>query len=122
MRLGEAIHSQNALSFIGISAVYLGADLLIDHHLVTGIALTLIGAFWSAAWVMTLRRLRLQNLDLTALIRFWLLLVICGGTSAFLVQKYYDEQNYRLSLPSGLLVPADGKTPVPWCPAPFRCL
>jgi hypothetical protein len=121
MRLGETIHSHYALSFTGISAAYLGADFLIDRHLVTGIILTLIGAFWSAAWVMTLPGLRLWDLDLTALIRFWLLVAICGGTSAFLLQKYYDEQNYQLSLPAGLPVPADNKAPTSWCPAPFWC-
>jgi hypothetical protein len=121
MRLGETIHSHYAVSFTGIAAAYLAADILIDRHLVTGIALTLIGAFGFVAWVMTLPRLRLWDLDLTALIRFWLLVVICGGTSVFLVQKYYDERNYQSSLPAGSPVPADGKTRPSWCPAPFRC-
>ena len=122
MRLGKAIHSQYALPFTGISAAYLGADFLIDRHLVTtGIVLTLIGAFWSVAWGMTLPRLRLWDLDLTALIRFWLVVVICGGTSTFLVQKYYDEQNYQASLPAGSPVAADGKPHPSWCPAPFWC-
>jgi hypothetical protein len=121
MRLLETIHSHYALSFTGISAAYFGADFLIVRHPVTGIVLTLIGAFWSGVWIIGLPRIRLWHLDLTALIRFWLLVVICGGTSAFLVQKYYDEQNYRLSLSSGFPVPADGKTRPSWCPAPFWC-
>jgi hypothetical protein len=121
MRLLKTIHPHYALCFTGISAAYFGADLLIVHHPVTGIVLTLIGAFWSVAWVMTLPRLRLWDLDLTALIRFWLLVVICVGTSAFLVQKYYDEQNHQLSLPAGLPVPADSKTRPSWCPPPFWC-
>jgi hypothetical protein len=121
MRPGEAIRSRNALSFIAIFAAYLWADLLIVRHLRSGIALTLVGAFWSVAWIMTLPRLQVWGFDLTALIRFWLLVAVFGGTSAFLVQKYYDEQNYRLSLPSGLPVPSDGKTRPGWCPPPFWC-
>ena len=121
MRLLETIRSHYLLSFTGIFAAYLGADFLIVRHPVTGIFLTLIGAFWSAAWIVTLPRIRLWHLDLTILVRFWFLVALCVGTSAFLVQKYYDEQNYQLSLPSGVAVPADGTTRPSWCPAPFRC-
>jgi hypothetical protein len=121
MRLGKATHLHQALSLIGISAAYAGADFLINRHPTAGIALTLIGASWSAAWVITLPRTRIWNSDLTTLIRFWLLVVIGGGTSAFLVQKYYDEPSYGLLLRSGPPVPPGDKTRAPWCPAPFRC-
>jgi uncharacterized membrane protein YdbT with pleckstrin-like domain len=114
MRLGKATPLHYALSLIGISAAYFGADLLISRHPITGIALTLIGASWSAVTVTTLPRIRLWNSDLTAIIRFWLLVMLFGGTLAFLVQKYYDEQNRQLSLATGL-------PPAPWCPAPFWC-
>jgi hypothetical protein len=114
MRLGKATHLLYALFVFGISAAYLGANFLISRHPIIGIALTLIGAFWSAALIITLPRTRLWNLDLTALIRFWLLVVICGGTSVFLVQKHFDKQNYQLPLRAGL-------PPTPWCPAPFWC-
>lgn len=120
MRLGKATHLHYALSLSGISAAYLGADFLISRHPITGIALTLIGAAWSAALIIRLPSFRLGNLDLTALIRFWLLVVLFGGTTAFLVQKYYDEQNHQLSSATGLPVAAD-KAPAPWCPTPFRC-
>jgi hypothetical protein len=119
MRLQRAIQSRYALSLTGISATYLGAYFVTDHHLQTGIILTLIGAFWSAAWVMTLPRLLLWGSDLTALFRFWLLVLIFAGTSAFLVQKYYDKQIYRS--PAGLSVPADDKSPKSWCPPPWQC-
>src|SRR5471030_471227 len=91
MRLGKATHVHNVLSLIGISAAYLGADFLISRHPITGIALTLIGASWSAVWVLTMPRARLWNIDLTTLLRFWLLAVLCGGTLVFLAQMYYDE-------------------------------
>jgi hypothetical protein len=121
MRFGRATHLHHALYLTGISAAYFGANLLISRHPIAGIALTLIGASWSAVWIVALPRTRLLNLDLTALIRFWLLVVLCGGTSAFLVQKYYDKQTHRLSLRAGLLALPDDKTPAPWCPTPFRC-
>jgi len=120
MRFGRATHLHHALYLTGISAAYFGANLLISRHPIAGIALTLIGASWSAVWIVVLPRTRLLNLDLTALIRFWLLVVLFGGTSAFLVQKYHDEQNHQLSLATGLPVAAD-KTLAPWCPAPFWC-
>jgi hypothetical protein len=121
MRLGKATHLHHSLSLIGISAAYFGADFLISRHPITGIALTLIGASWSAAWVITLPRTRIWNLDLTALIRFWVLAVLCGGTSVFLVQKYYEEQDRQLLLRVGLPIPSNEETRAPWCPAPFRC-
>jgi hypothetical protein len=118
MRLGKANHLHHALSLIGISVVYGGADFLIRRQPITGIALTLTGASWSAAWIIMLPRIHLWNLDLTPLIRFWLLVVLCGGTSVFLVQKYYDEPNH---MGASMPVPPDDKTRAPWCPAPFRC-
>jgi hypothetical protein len=121
MRLRKATHLYHALSLIGITAAFLGGDFLIRSHALTGIILTFIGASWSAAWVMKLPRTRLWNLDLTPLIRFWLLFALCSGTLVFLVQKYYDEQNYQLLLRSGLLFPPDDKPRAPWCPPPFRC-
>jgi hypothetical protein len=118
MRLGKATRAHHALSLIGISVVYAGAEFLISRHPITGMALTLIGASWSSAWVITLPRIRIWNSDLTTLIRLWLLVVLFGGTSAFLVQKSYDEPNHwGPSMP----VPPDDKTRAPWCPAPFRC-
>jgi hypothetical protein len=121
MRLREAIHSHYGLSFIGIFAAYAGADFLILRHPVPGMVLTLVGAFWSAAWAMTLPGIHFRGIDVTALIRFWLLVLICAGTSAFLVQKDYDEQSYQLSLPSVLPDSPDNKAAKSWCPAPFRC-
>jgi hypothetical protein len=84
-------------------------------------ALTLVGAFWSVAWIVTRPRLQVWGFDVTALVRFWLLVAVFGGTSAFLVQKYDDEQNYWASLPSGLPVLSDGKNRPAWCPPPFLC-
>lgn len=121
MRLREGFHSHYALSLIAISAAYLGANFLADHHPVAGMVLTLIGASWSAGWLLTLPRICLWDLDLTALIRFWFLVLLCAGTVAFLVQKYDDWRNYQLTLPTGLQVPAYDKTTEPWCPPPFRC-
>jgi hypothetical protein len=121
MRLGKATHVHHALSLIGISAAYFGADFLISRHPITGIALTLIGASWSTAWIIKLPRCRLWNFDLTALIRFWFFVVLCGGTSVFLVQKYYDEPDYELLLRAESQVPPGDRSRPPWCPAPFRC-
>jgi hypothetical protein len=121
MRPGKATHVHNALSLIGISAAYFGADFLISRHPITGIALTLIGASWSAAWIIMLPRCRLRNFDLTILIRFWFFVVLCGGTSVFLVQKYYDEPDYELLLRAESQVPPGDRSRAPWCPVPFRC-
>jgi len=121
MRLGKATHLYHALSLIGISAAYLGPDFLVSRHPITGIVLTFIGALWSAALILTLPRTRLWNLDLTALIRFWLLVVLCGGTSVFLAQKYNEESDYELLLRARMPFPPDDKTRAPWCPVPFRC-
>jgi hypothetical protein len=121
MRLGKATHLYHALSLVGISAAYLGADFLISRHPLTGIALTLIGASLSTAWIITVPRCRLWNFDWTALIRFWFFVVLCGGTSVFLVQKYYDESNYKLPFRAESQVSPGDRSRAPWCPAPFRC-
>jgi hypothetical protein len=121
MRLRERFHPHRALSFAGLSAVYFGAYIVSSYHPVAGMVLMLIGASCSAGWLLTLPHIRLWDLDLTSLIRFWLFLLLGAGTVVFLVQQYDDWQNDQLTPNTGFQDPANGKTSEPWCPPPFRC-
>jgi hypothetical protein len=64
----------------------------------------MVGALMLACWIVTLP-------DRSALTRFWLLVFVSIGSVGYLLQRFDDEAKYRLSLASGVLIPAGEKDP-----------
>src|SRR3954452_12479356 len=91
MSFRDAFHANVPLAIAAVFGGFLGAGLLVNHHPMAGTILTMGGALWFAGWIATLPRT-------PALLRFWLLIVLCGGTLGFLVKQWDDEQNYQSKL------------------------
>jgi len=99
----EAFHSHYSLAPAAIFLVA-GFDLISDHRFTAGAIVVMLGALMLACWIVTLP-------DRSGLTRFWLLVFVLIGLVSYLLQKYDDEAKYRLSLTTGLLLPAGEKNP-----------
>jgi hypothetical protein len=106
----EAFHSHYSLAPAAIFSVA-GFDLISRHRFTAGAIVVMLGALMLACWIVTLP-------DRSGLTRFWLLVLVLISSAGYLLQKYDDEEKYKLSLASGVLIPGGEKDPPISCGSP----